>query len=172
MHLPYLNRLLRAAKPLHLLDYHEAMDCYTLTPLGARFQKGGSVQAMALWQDGVTMKAFYDGLHNALTTGEVPFQAAHNATLWTYLSQNPARRRIFDNYMSHLTSRFVGPLADAFEVSMDTSAVGGPQHAMHRDLLRYPSVGKVCVRYRWWQRHQPFTHGYFDAVPGRPGGGV
>ena len=148
MHLPYLNRLLRAATPLHLLDYHEAKDCYTLTPLGARFQKGGSVHAMAVWQDGFTMKVFYDGLHTALTTGDVPFQAAHNVTLWTFLGQDRARRRLFDNYMSHLTSRFVGPLADAFETSMVTDkGAGDPHRATPRgkDLLRYPSVGKsVC----------------------------
>jgi len=148
MHLPYLNRLLRAATPLHLLDYHEVNDCYTLTPLGARFQKGGSVHAMAVWQDGFTMKVFYDGLHTALTTGDVPFQAAHNVTLWTYLGQDRARRRLFDNYMFHLTSRFVGPLADAFETSMVTDKGGGDPHRVTprgKDLLRYPSVGKsVC----------------------------
>lgn len=146
MHLPYFKRLLRAATPLHLLDYHEAMDCYTLTPLGARFQSSGSVHAMAVWHDGFSMKAFYDGLHTALMTGDVPFHAAHNATFWTHLSQDPARRRLFDNYMSHLTSRFVEPLADAFEMSMDSSA-SSSHHTAHRsnDLLRYPSMGKyVC----------------------------
>ncbi len=138
LHLPYLSRLLHGATTLHVLDYHAGQDCFSLTPLGVRFQRGGSMHALAMWHDGWTMKVFYDGLRVGLETGEVPFQAAHNTSFWTYLGAHPGRRRLFDTYLNRLTGRLVGPLADAFEQAMVTAEEG-------RDMLRRPSLGKyVC----------------------------
>jgi hypothetical protein len=148
-HLPFFCRLLQSATAHNLLEQHEGGGgkCFTLTPLGARFRRGGPLHALALWHDGWLMRVYFDGLAKGLETGEVPFKAAHNDTFWGFLGrpEETARRRLFDNYLSGLTARAAAPLSEALQQALVDEDKGGKEMgSIEGGLHGHPMGRYVC----------------------------
>jgi O-methyltransferase/methyltransferase family protein len=90
----------------------------------------------------------WDGLLDAVRTGENAFERLHGVDAWTYRTRDPAEGAIFDRAMSDLTRRTFRATAAAFDFSRFGTVVdvGGGNGALLVGLLReHPGMRGVLL---------------------------
>jgi len=144
-----LNRLLRTAAALHVLD-ESANGRYALTPAGKllRSDARGSMRGLAILFGSEFHGKAWDRLTDAVKTGNGAFSLAFGMTLFEYLGQTPALAAKFDEGMTASSIAQSQAVADAYDFSSIARLVdvgGGHGTLLATILKRYPNMRGVLV---------------------------
>jgi hypothetical protein len=143
-----LYRMLRMLSALGLLEEYCSAR-FSLTSLGQTLcgDTPGSMRSAALYSGDEAYQAFGE-LSYAIETGNAAFPRVFRESLFTYFSQNPARRDVFFDYLGIGSDELASRVADAYHFSgIEILAdVGGGNGALLRKVLaKNPAMrGLLC----------------------------
>src|SRR4051794_28792609 len=148
-HAETLYRVLRALAAVGVL-HEEAGRRFALTPVGACLRSDAE-EPVGGWAALIGRPYFWrawDGLLEAVRTGENAFERLHGVDAWTYRAQHPEEGAIFDRAMADLTRRAHHATLAAFDFSPFGTVVdvGGGNGALLVALLRaHPDMRGVLM---------------------------
>jgi hypothetical protein len=179
-----LYRLLRALAAVGV--FHEAEGrCFSLTPLGACLagDTPGSRRDYARWIGTPGMWRSWGNLLHSLRTGESAAHFTCGMDAWTYRSEHPEERAVFDAAMTALSLAEARAVIEAYDFGRFGCIVdvgGGEGHLLKAILLACPgargilfdqpqiaaSAAGVFASAGLAQRCQAIGGDFFQAVPG------
>jgi hypothetical protein len=111
-----LRRLLRALAAIGIF-HEDAVDRFSLTPL-ADGLRADAPDSLAGWAAFVGRPHHWEAwghLLDSIKSGENAFRAIHGVDVWTYRSEHPEERAVFDAAMVALTGRTNASLLEAYD---------------------------------------------------------
>ena len=101
-HAPTLSRLLRTLASVGLCATDDGQGRVRLTPRGEMLRSDvpNTVRPYVLAIHATHVERAWDGLTDAVRTGEPAFPSVHGADFWDYLSQHPEEGALFDAAMT------------------------------------------------------------------------
>src|SRR3954454_1282492 len=142
-----LRRLLRALAAVGVFQ-EDAGDRFSLTPLGDGL-RADAPNSLAGWVAFVGRAHHWEAwghLLDSVKSGENAFRGLHGVDVWTYRSEHPEERAVFDAAMVALTGRTNGSLVDAYGFGRFGRLVdvgGGVGTLLSAVLAAYPSLHGV-----------------------------
>jgi hypothetical protein len=148
-HAPSLYRVLRALAAVGVVREEDGRR-FALTPVGdcLRSDAEEPVGGWAAFVGRPYVWRAWDGLLDAVRTGENPFERLHGVDPWTYRARDPEEAAIFDRAMGDLTRRAHRSMFAVFDFSRFGTVVdvGGGNGALLVALLRaHPEMRGVVL---------------------------
>jgi len=142
-----LRRLLRALAAIGVF-HEDADDRFSLTPLGdgLRADVPDSLAGWAAFAGRPHHWEAWGHLLGSVRSGENAFRTVHGVDVWTYRSEHPEERAVFDAAMVALTRRTNASLLEAYDFSgfgMLVDVGGGLGTFLSALLAAYPSLQGV-----------------------------
>jgi len=142
-----LRRLLRAVAAIGVF-HEDAVDRFSLTPLGDGL-RADAPESLAGWAAFVGRPHHWEAwghLLSSVRSGENAFRSLHGVDVWTYRSEHPEERAVFDAAMVALTRRTNASLLEAYDFGGFGRLVdvgGGLGTFLSALLAAYPSLHGV-----------------------------
>ena len=138
-HGPTLYRLLRALAGLGIF-VADAKGCFGLTALG-QFLRSDHPQSIRAWAIALNEPWFHrawEGLSDAVRTGEAAFEKAHGMGFWAYCATHPEAGALFDAGMTGGSTALARVLLEACNLAAIQTIVdvGGGQGRLLAEVLR------------------------------------
>jgi hypothetical protein len=146
-HAPSLYRVLRLLTAVDLFTEGEAHS-FALTPLGVYLQTDvpGSLRTMALAYGEKPFWPVWGALLHSVQTGEPSFQHVFGRTIFDYYAQHPEEAKLFNDFMTELTTSVAPTVAGAYDFSASSTLVdvGGGHGQMLASILQsHPTLHGV-----------------------------
>lgn len=135
-----LHHLLEIARGLGLLARDERQ-CYCLTDKGRRLCADDADSVLPLLSYHDDGYAAWGALHQGLTTGQVPFQAAYGSDIFPWLAGHPHSNRQFNRFMEITVERWLVATGDGYPFAGHLVDLGGNTGALTARLLtQFPAL--------------------------------
>jgi len=135
-----LHHLLEIGRGLGLLARDER-HCYGLTDKGRRLCPDAEDTVLPILSHLDDGYAAWGALHQGLTTGQVPFQAAYGSDIFPWLANHPYSNRQFNRFMETTVERWLAATGDCYPFAGHLVDLGGNTGALTALLLtQFPTL--------------------------------